>query len=85
MSGLIGLRRWETYAALIAVIIGSLSSMADNPNTTLMMIAIAGALVLAVAISLLRRAKSKPKEPAFDPYARAAKIREERERRTRRP
>jgi predicted MFS family arabinose efflux permease len=84
MSGLIGLRRWETYAALIAVTIGSLSSMADNPKTTFMMIAIAGALVVAVAISLLRRAKGAPKPQAFDPYARAEKIREERERRTRR-
>ena len=84
MSGLIGLRRWETYVALLAVIIGSLSTMADNPKTTLMMIAIAVALVVAVAVSLLRRAKNKPKAQAFDPYARAEKIREERDRRTRR-
>jgi len=32
MSGLVGLRRWETYVTLLAVIIGSLSSMADNPK-----------------------------------------------------
>lgn len=84
MSGLVGLRRWETYVALLAVIIGSLSTMAEDPKTSVMMVAIAVTLILAVAISLLRRAKQKPKGPAFDPYERAEKIREERERRMRR-
>ncbi|MFN2527920.1 MAG: hypothetical protein ABR584_04290 [Candidatus Baltobacteraceae bacterium] len=79
----VGLRRWETYVALLAVIIASLATMADNPKTTVMMIAIAVALILAVGISLLGRAKQKPKGPAFDPYERAEKIREERERRMR--
>ena len=83
MSGLVGLRRWETYVALLAVIIGSLSTMAENPKTTFVMIAIAVALVVAVAISLWRRAKNKPEAPPFDPYERAEKIREERERRMR--
>lgn len=81
MSGLVGLRRWETHVALLAVIIGSLATMADNPKTTVMMVAIAAALILAVALSLLQRAKQKPQGPAFDPYERAEKIREERERR----
>ena len=84
MQGLIGIRRWETYVALLAVIVGSLSTLADNPKTTVVMIAIAAALVLVVAVSLLRRAKNKPKASAFDPLERATKIREDRDRRLRR-
>ena len=82
MAGLQGLRRWETYVALLAVILGTLSPVADNPKTTVMMILAAVALILIVAVSLLRRARgvSKPTS-SFDPYERAAQIRAERHKR----
>ncbi|GAC1653457.1 MAG: hypothetical protein NVS9B12_03490 [Vulcanimicrobiaceae bacterium] len=76
-----GLRRWETYVALLAVILATLSPMADNPRTTLVMALGAVALILLVGVALIRRAKVKQKPLAFDPYERAARIREERERR----
>ena len=80
-----GLRRWETYVALLAVILATLSPMADNPKTTLIMVLGAVALILFVGVALLRRAKVKTKPSAFDPYERAARIREEREKRTHHP
>jgi hypothetical protein len=79
-----GLRRWETYVALLAVILGSLSTMAANPRTSVAMIAGAVGLIALVGVSLLRRARSKgPKTPAFDAGERAAQIREQRHRRSR--
>ncbi len=60
--------------------------MADNPKTTLLMVLAAIALILFVGVALLRRARAKnrPKTAGFDPYERASRMREERERRTHR-
>lgn len=78
------MRRWETYVALLAVILGSLSSVAANPRTSVAMIAGAVALIALVGVSLIRRARNKTeKRPAFDAGERAAQIREERHRRSR--
>ena len=80
-----GLRRWETYVALLAVILATLSPMAENPRTTFAMILGAVALLLLVGVALLRRVRVKKKPASFDPYERAARIRAEREKRTHRP
>lgn len=81
-----GLRRWETYVALLAVILGSLSTIAANPRTSVAMIAGAVGLIALVGVSLLRRARARnkgAKAPAFDAGERAAQIREQRHRRSR--
>lgn len=80
----VGMRRWETYVALLAVILGSLSTIAANPRTTVVMIAAAVALIALVGVSLLRRARvKKPKTATFDAAERAAQIRARRHKRDR--
>ncbi len=79
-----GLRRWETYVALIAVILATLAPIAQNPRTTAAMSLGAAGLIIVVAVTLLRRARVKRKPQGFDAYARAEQIRDAREnRRTR--
>lgn len=72
----LGFRRWETYAALLAVILGSLSTVATNPRTTIAMIAGAIGLIAIVCVSLIRRSRGKAAPKAsFDAGERAAQIR----------
>ena len=77
------MRRWETYVALLAIIIGSLSAVATKPAYALAMILIAVALVATIGLSLMRRARKGVKKGSYDPYARAQRIREQRSRRFR--
>lgn len=76
-----GLRRWETYVALIAVILATLAPIAQSPRTTLAMALGAAGLIIVVAVAIMRRARIKRKPEGFDAYARAEQIREARENR----
>ena len=77
------MRRWETYVALLAIIIGSLSAVAAKPVYSLAMMLVAIALVATVGLSLIRRARGGTKNVPYDPYERAQRIREERGKRYR--
>ncbi|HET9029440.1 MAG TPA: hypothetical protein VFN49_04630 [Candidatus Aquilonibacter sp.] len=74
--------RWETYLALFAVVLASLSvvSIAGHPRPVLAFVAIA--LLLAVGYVRLRRQFTtlNRKKPKIDAYERALRIQEERER-----
>lgn len=75
------MRRWETYLALLAVVLASLSavSIGGHPRPLLAFCAIA---LLAVVIYARLRSSftSKKKKRTFDAYERALRIQEERER-----
>ncbi|MDP9017848.1 MAG: hypothetical protein M3N19_05985 [Candidatus Eremiobacteraeota bacterium] len=75
------LKRWQIYLALLAVILGSLSTMADKPRTTYIMIGAALALLGVVVVSLLRGVGRPPKKASFDAAAQAERIREQRDKR----
>ena len=74
--------RWETYLALLAVVLASLSvvSIGGHPRPVLAFAAIA--LLLAIGYTRLRRqfTLSKRKKTKLDAYERALRIQEERER-----
>lgn len=72
------MRRWETYAALVAVIMGSLSSIAADPKVTYLMIGFAIALVAVICVSLLRRARERPRPERPDAAELAQRIRDQR-------
>lgn len=75
------MNRWETYLALLAVVLASLSvvSIGGHPRPVLAFAAIA--LLLGVAYTRLRRqlTLAKRRKPT-DAYERALRIQEERER-----
>lgn len=74
--------RWETYLALLAVVLASLSvvSIGGRPRPVLAFAAIA--LLFAVGYIRLRRQLMQPqnKHAKLDAYERALRIQEERER-----
>jgi hypothetical protein len=74
--------RWETYLALLAVVLASLSvvKIGGHPRPMLALIAIA--LLFALAYLRLRRQllRAKKQEPKLDAYERALRIQEARER-----
>jgi hypothetical protein len=74
--------RWETYLALLAVILASLSvvNIGGRPRPILAFAAIA--LLLGIAYMRLRRQLLRPKtrQQKLDAYERALRIQEERER-----
>lgn len=75
------MRRWETYLALIAVVLASLSavSIGGHPRPVLAFAAIA--LLAVVVTSRLRSSiTSKKQKRTFDAYERALRIQEERDR-----
>lgn len=73
---------WETYAALLAVVLASLSvvSIGGRPRPILAFAAIA--LLLVVGYARMRRQLLRPKKDthALDAYERALRIQEQRER-----
>lgn len=75
--------RWETYGALLAVVLASLSvvPIGGHPRPVLAFAAIAA--LAAVGYARLRRQLLRPKKErrALDAYERALRIQEERERR----
>lgn len=75
------MRRWETYLALLAVILASLSavSIAGRPRPLLAFAAIA-ILGLVAYLRLRAGLAGKKKKRTFDKYERALRIQEERER-----
>lgn len=74
--------RWETYLALLAVVLASLSvvSIGGHPRPVLAIAAIA--LLIFIGYTRLRRQLTQPKkrESTPDAYERALRIQEERER-----
>lgn len=75
------MNRWETYLALAAVVLASLSvvNIGGRPRPVLALAAIT--LLLAVAYLRLRRQLLRPKtHQTPDAYERALRIQEERER-----
>lgn len=74
--------RWETYLALLAVVLASLSvvSIGGHPRPALALAAIA--LLFFIGYTRLRRqfTRQKSREPKLDAYERALRIQEERER-----
>lgn len=74
--------RFETYLALLAVVLASLSvvNIGGRPRPVLAFAAIA--LLVLVGYLRLRRqiSSSKAKKPEFDAYERALQIQEQRER-----
>jgi uncharacterized protein (DUF58 family) len=76
------MRRLETLLTLLAVVLASLAALQIPGRVLLALIAIA--ILLCVGVLRLRsslRAR-RNRKPVFDPYERAARIREERHRRT---
>ena len=74
------MRRWETLTALTAVIAASLGALPVPGHYVLTLVGVA--LVLVVAFSRLREMlKGVTHKPPSDAAERAARIREERERR----
>ena len=72
------MRRWESYVALIAVVIGSLSSIASDPKVTYLMVGIAVALLVVICVSLVRRGRERPRVDHPDPAELAQRIRDQR-------
>lgn len=74
--------RWETYLALLAVVLASLSvvSIGGHPRPVLAFAAIA--LLILVGYGRLRRqlTSSRGAKRTFDAYERALRIQEERDR-----
>jgi hypothetical protein len=74
--------KWETYVALLAVVLASLSvvNIEGRPRPVLAFAAIA--LVVFIGYARLRRQMQSPrkKQRAFDAYERALRIQEERDR-----
>jgi hypothetical protein len=75
------MRRVETLIALLAVVLASLAALQIRGR--LLFAAAAVVLLIFVAYSRLRTsiAERRPPSPTLDPYERAERIREERERR----
>jgi uncharacterized membrane protein YebE (DUF533 family) len=78
--------RWETYGALLAVVLASLSALkvGGHPRPVLAFAAIA--LLALVAYARLRRQLmgGRKKQRTFDAYERALQIQEQRDRKFRR-
>ncbi len=75
------MRRWETYLALLAVVLASFSvvRIAGQPRPILAFAAIA-ILVLILYVRLRYALTSKKQKRTFDAYERALRIQEERDR-----
>jgi len=73
-------RRHETLLALLAVVLASLAALQIRGR---LLFAIAAVVLLAfVGVARLRAGlHARPPKPGLDPYERAARIREERDRR----
>jgi hypothetical protein len=76
------MNRWETYLALLAVVLASLSvvSIGGSPRPVLAIAAIA--LLFLIGYLRLRRqlTSGRKKQRTFDAYERALRIQEERDR-----
>lgn len=74
--------KWETYLALLAVVLASLSvvSIGGHPRPVLAFAAIA--LLIGVGYARVRRqfGSARKSQRTFDAYERALRIQEERER-----
>jgi len=77
-------KRWETYAALLAVVMASLSAIDIGGRTHPILAFSAIALLLAVGYSRLRAQLTSPRRRSGSAYDRALRIQEERDRRFRR-
>lgn len=77
--------RWETYLALLAVVLASLSvvNIGGHPRPVLAFAAIA--LLALIGYARVRRqlTSAQKKQPTLDAYERALRIQEERERKYR--
>ncbi|HZT13316.1 MAG TPA: hypothetical protein VFA29_10960 [Candidatus Baltobacteraceae bacterium] len=78
------MKRWETYAALLAVVMASLSAVAIGGRTHPLLAFCAIVLLLVVGYSRLRAQMTAPRRRAGSAYDRALRIQEERDRRFRR-
>lgn len=78
---MLGLRRSETYLALFAVVLASLSAIriAGHPQPFLAVLAIA-TLAILVYMRFRGAVTKKAQKPTFDAYERALRIQEDRER-----
>lgn len=76
------MRRWETFAALLAVVLASLSAIKIGGHPRPVLAFAAMALLALVAYTRLRAHLTNPKKKqrTFDAYERALQIQEERER-----
>ncbi|HET6894287.1 MAG TPA: hypothetical protein VFH72_02795 [Candidatus Baltobacteraceae bacterium] len=76
------MNKWETYVALLAVVLASLSvvNIGGRPRPVFAFAAIA--LLIFIGYARLRRQLQSPqkKQRAFDAYERALRIQEERDR-----
>jgi len=76
------MNKWETYVALLAVVLASLSvvTIGGRPRPVLAFAAIA--LLVFIGYARLRRQLASPKKAqrTFDAYERALRIQEERDR-----
>jgi hypothetical protein len=78
---MMSLRRWETYLALFAIVLASLSAVniGGRPRPALAFAAIA--ILVAIVYLRLRSSFTRKKtKRTFDAYERALRIQEERER-----
>jgi hypothetical protein len=77
--------RWETYAALVAVVLSSLSVVNFGGQRHPILAFSAIGLLLVIGYARIRRELTHPKkrERTFDAYERALRIQEERERKFR--
>lgn len=75
------MRRWETYVALIAVTLASLSALRLTGHYRIPMALAAIGLIAWVGLSRLRTLRIGGPRRDFGSLDRAARIREERERR----
>jgi len=74
------MRRWETLAALLAVVVASLAALHVPYRLAFALVAIA--LIFVVGASRIRTVMlRRPKPRRFDATERAERIREERDRR----
>ena len=76
------MRRWETYTALAAVVLASLSvvNIGGHPRPVLAFAAIALLIGIGYARFRSQFTQARKKKPTFDAYERALRIQEERER-----
>lgn len=75
-------RSWQTYVALLAVTLGSLSSVSLLPTFTRLIFGVAAVGMILIVFGSLLRSKRAPKaKGGFDPYERIEQIREERQKR----
>jgi hypothetical protein len=74
------MRKWETYLALVAVVLASLSALKiGGQQRPILAFAAIAMLIVVVYVRMRMALTARKAKPAFDKYERALRIQEQRE------